>query len=295
LAPLLEELELDQPALVTLAMLAEIAERTGLAQDAQTLATRLRAHGWLLPMRTKGVWEFAPAARAGRYGSGNQLLELRATLLRRPDLGAVAAFDSASWLLGLAGRSPTRDVVALPDGVTIPPALRAYRIVRMTMALEPVWRLDVPVWREESLLVAMAARPDSYRDWPNVPEWLPRATRGAGPEGLAQELAGRPRSAWARLAYLLRRGGAEGQIDAILSDAPAGKGPFYLGPRSSGGHHDATTDVVDSLLATQHGPSHRRGSGPHTTEPPANDAAARPGAAPPRAGPRRGARKAEGR
>jgi hypothetical protein len=43
---------------------------------------RLREHGWLLDLATRGVWEFAPAARAGAYGSGDPLVELRATLAR---------------------------------------------------------------------------------------------------------------------------------------------------------------------------------------------------------------------
>jgi len=93
---------------------------------------RLRERGWLLDLKTRGVWEFEPAARGGAYGAGDSLIELRATLARRPDAPFAVAAESAAYLLGYASRRPTREVVSAPAGVTVPPALRAHRILFQT-------------------------------------------------------------------------------------------------------------------------------------------------------------------
>ena len=65
LGPILTELELDAPQVVTLAELAALATRTGIGTEPRVVADRMRKLGWLLPTETAGVWEFAPAAHAG--------------------------------------------------------------------------------------------------------------------------------------------------------------------------------------------------------------------------------------
>src|SRR5664280_2224551 len=61
LSPILTDLELDAPQVVTL---AELATPARVATEPKTVADRLRKLGWLLPTGTAGVWEFAPAAHA---------------------------------------------------------------------------------------------------------------------------------------------------------------------------------------------------------------------------------------
>jgi hypothetical protein len=248
-APVLEELELDQPKLVTADLLRELAERRHVEVPVDELVERLRRHGWLLDLTTRGVWEFAPAARAGALASGDPFIELRATLLRRPELPVCVAGESAAWLHGLSGRPPDRHVISAPQKLELPPALERFRTVRRPARLSPDEVDGLPVWRVASLLVQMAARPSGYRDWPNVGDWLTEAAARADTDDIRAELAGQKRAAWARVAYLLDRGGHDDWARDLLVDAPRGTGPYYLGPRDRRGHFDARYDVIDSHLS----------------------------------------------
>lgn len=246
LAPVLEALELEQPRVVTTAQLAGWARQSGVRWPTDVVVRRLRERGWLLDLATKGVWEFAPAARAGAYSSGDPLIELRATLARDPSAPYSVAAESAAYALGLSSRYPERDVIGAPREVRLPQALEGLRIVRWKPALPAVVRDSLPIWSVATLLAFMAARPAGYRDWPNAGEWIPQAASGVSVSDLALELAGRARSAWARTAYLLDRGGAAPTARELLSRAPRGTGPYYLGRRSAGGLYDSAYDVVDS-------------------------------------------------
>jgi len=243
---LLEVLELDQPRVVTRADLERLAHDAGVGWPGEVALQRLRERGWLLDLKTRGVWEFAPAARAGAYGAGDPLIELRATLARRPDAPFAVAAESAAYLLGYTSRRPHPDVVSAPPGVTPPPALQEYRIVRWAPRVRLVSREDLPVWSASSLLAFMATRPAQYRDWPNVGEWLSRAAAATAVDELCMELHGRARSAWARAAYLADLGGQAELAREILARAPSGSGPYYLGPRDRPGRHARTFDVIDS-------------------------------------------------
>lgn len=250
LAPVLEELELHQPLLVNRDDVAAVCAAVSPTASVDYVIHRLLTEGWLLPLTTRGVWEFAPAARAGPIGRGDPLIEARAALHRRPDLGIAIAAESAAWLLGLSSREPGREAIGAAKGTRIPPALKEYRIVRHVPRLEPEDVGGLPTWRVESLLTAMSIRPTTYRDWPNVRDWLPRAFERSATDALAAELEATPRAAWARLAYLARA--AEHlQLGAYFLDrAPSGKGPFHLGPRDRSGKYDKPSEVVDSLLVT---------------------------------------------
>ena len=253
LAPLLQTLELEQPRVVTRDELERFARQAGVAWPVASIVQRLREQGWLLGLRTRGVWEFAPAARAGAYGSGDPFIELRATLRRDPEAAYVVAADSAAYLLGYSSRRPPRDAVAAPPGVTVPPALRDYRIVRWRPASAATRREELPVWSAATLVAFMAARPARFGDWPNVGEWLSAATGDVATADLTTELAGRPRSAWARAGYLLHRGGRRAEALELLAGAPVGHGPYYLGDRRSAGRHDPFFDVVDSTSLEMQG------------------------------------------
>src|SRR5665648_192901 len=99
-APLLQLLELEQPRVVTTAQLGDLAQDAALKMPVDVVVRRLRERGWLLPLATKGVWEFAPASRAGAFGSGDPFIELRAVLARNPDAPYSVAVESAAYLLG---------------------------------------------------------------------------------------------------------------------------------------------------------------------------------------------------
>lgn len=246
LSRLLELLELEQPRVVTRRQLAEVVRAAGIESPVDLVVQRLRELGWLLDLKTRGVWEFAPAARAGAYGSGDPFIELRATLARSPDASFAAAAESAAYLLGYTSRRPDREVVSVPTAVTVPPALRAYRIVRWRARAPLAARDGLPVWNVSTLLAGMAARPSSFRDWPNVGEWIARAAADCPVDEVLLELAGHPRPAWARAAYLLDAGGRAEGAGALIAAAPAGSGPFYLGPRDRPGRYVTAFDVIDT-------------------------------------------------
>lgn len=216
LAPLLQLLELEQPHVVTAAQVRGWSSEAGVSWPADLVIRRLREKGWLLDLATRGVWEFAPAARAGTYGSGDPLIELRATLARDHSAPYAVAAESAAYLLGLAGRRPEREVVGAPSGVRPPKAFRAFRVVSWAPRTPLLQRDSLPIWSAATLIAFMGTRPSGYRDWPNAGEWLAQATAGVGDEDLAGELSGRARSAWARTAYLLDRGGASARARAAL-------------------------------------------------------------------------------
>jgi hypothetical protein len=246
LAPLLEILELEQPRVVTAAQLARWAEDAGIRWPTALLVRRLRERGWLLDLTTKGVWEFAPASRAGALGSGDPLIELRATLARDPSAPFVVAAESAAYLLGLASRRPDPDVIGAPEGVRPPQALRALRIVRWRPVCDLAIRDGLPTWTPTTLLAFMGARPGGYHDWTNVGEWLRQAVGQVVTSDLVRELEQRPRGAWARSAYLLDTGGQVEMARALVAQAPAGRGPYYLGDRK-GGRYVKPFEVIDSI------------------------------------------------
>lgn len=248
-APVLEALEMDQPRLVTLSHLEEVVAEADLSTSATHAARMLRERGWLLPLRTPGVWEFAPGARAGALRGGDPFIELRGRLATRPIEVAVAA-ESAAWLHGLSTRAPEPHVLAFPSGANVPKSLDEFRAVRWS-AVEPADdNDDLPVWSVATLIAFLGARPDRYRDWPNVSEWLADAVRRVPTGPLRLELDGQPRSAWARTSYLLSLGGRDDEADELFASAPVGSGPFHLGPRNMPSKYSARFEVIDHVFPT---------------------------------------------
>ena len=75
LSRLLELLELEQPRVVSRQRLEEWAQEAGISWPTNVVLQRLRQRGWLLDLKTRGVWEFAPAARAGAFGADDPLID----------------------------------------------------------------------------------------------------------------------------------------------------------------------------------------------------------------------------
>lgn len=247
LAGVLELLELEQPRLVSTEDIAGLAKQAGIDWPVHLIARRLRERGWLLDVGARGVWEFAPASRAGAFGAGDRLTELRAVLHRCPEADFAVAEESAAFLLGYSSRPPAKEVVSASHDENVPPALRKRgRVVRWRTHLPPRRVDDLPVWPVETLLAAMSSRPSSYRDWPNVGEWIGAAARDADVDGLRLELEEQGRASWARAAYLFSLAGCEEEAEALLADAPSGKGPFYLGDREKTGKYERKFEVIDS-------------------------------------------------
>lgn len=246
LAALVEHFELERKPTVTLDEISRIAEEQGLKTPGRIIAHRLARLGWLLPTPARGIWEFAPAERAGAIPDADPLLPLRALLsASRGDLPAALALGSALWIQDLADRSPDRGEVAVPYGVPIPSALRReYRVLRHTAHLDPVHVGDLPVHRPATILVHLATRPTDVRSWSSVLDCLEALARLSSYEEIATELRGRPKSVHVRLAYLIN--GVEPEWSSRLEIEPAGK--VWFGPRRTLRRHDSIWNVADTVL-----------------------------------------------
>ncbi|MEX0832422.1 MAG: type IV toxin-antitoxin system AbiEi family antitoxin [Actinomycetota bacterium] len=247
LAPVVEELELRQPPVVTRKLLGEIASRTEVRLSAETLADRLVRLGWLLPLRKRDAWEFAPAARAGRYPSGDPWIELRALLEHEPHAQVAVAFESAVWELGHSSHQPTQPVLAHRHGWRPPRALGA-REVTFDWVLPTRSVRGLPVWTEATIVVAAAHRPAAQGNWGNADDWLPNAFRAAESDDVITEAADRSVSTRARLGYLAEWAACEDLADEIEALLPARLPVTFLGPRDQRDRWSRRWRVYDALL-----------------------------------------------
>jgi hypothetical protein len=247
LAPVVEELELRQPAVVTRSLLTEILAQTQVPLPPEAAAERLVRLGWLLPLRTRGTWEFAPAARAGRYRAGDPWIELRALLTLDPDVHVAVAFESAIWELGHSSHQPDRPVLAHRRGWRTPPSL-GVRAVTFDWHVSTKTLRGLPVWMEATILVAAAARPAAQGNWGNADDWLPNTFRAATAEDLRREAGGRRISTLARLGYLAEWAGRNDIAEEIEALLPPRLPVTSLGPRDRRAHWSRRWRVYDSLL-----------------------------------------------
>jgi AbiEi antitoxin C-terminal domain len=249
LAAVVEELELDQPTVVTMSELRDIAMRAGLRTAPNVIAARLREQGWLLPTDRRGVWEFAPGAHAGPVGHQDPLMPLRAALAGGSNVAAALALGSAAWALGSADRVPARLDVAVPVGCRVSSSLnRATAVTTFTSHIGYTTAKGVPCHRPETVLVHLAATPSVPRSWASALEWLPAMAAEADPARFAAEVEQRPRAVAVRAGYLLSG------LRPDLADPlrPLAGDLFRFGSRSGEPlRHDRSWRVVDYLL-----PSH---------------------------------------
>lgn len=248
LASVVEALELHQPSVVTRATLSDILTETGTTLAPETVAERLVRLGWLLPLRTRDAWEFAPGARAGSFSAGDPWIELRALLTHDPAAPVAVAFDSAVWELGHATHQPTKPVLAHRVGWRPPSALDA-RAVTFDWRLQTPRQLrGLPVWTEATIVVAAAERPAAQGNWANAEDWLVETFRAADAEAVATELSGRRLSTLARLGYLAEWAQRDDIADTIEAELPSRLPVTFLGPREHRQRWNRRWHVYDALL-----------------------------------------------
>jgi len=243
---ILEELELEQPTLVTSEYLTRLVRQHGLQTPTKVVAARLRERGWLLPTGRRGVWEFAPAAVAGALSRNDPVTPLRAFLAARPRARCALTFQAAAWAHGAADRVPAHLEVAaasselvrqLPtslSGVLFDPQLD-YQILRA-----------VPVLAVESIVVHMGTRPAAVRSWSSALEWLPELASMLALDPLRRELAGRPATVLARTGYLIQ--GLRPDLADAFREGANLTGKTWFGPRGKLRRHDAVWQIADTLL-----------------------------------------------
>jgi len=247
LAPVVEELELRQPAVVTRSLLTEILAQTQVSLPPAAAAERLVRLGWLLPLRTRGAWEFAPAARAGRYRAGDPWIELRALLAHDPDAPVAVAFESAVWELGHSSHQPDSPVLAHRQGWR-PPSSLGVRAVTFDWRVPPTTVRGLPVWTPATILIASAERPAAQGNWGNAEDWLPDTFRAAAAEDLLREAEGRRTSTLARLGYLAEWAGRNDVADHVEALLPSRLPVTFFGSRDRRAQWSRRWRVYDSLL-----------------------------------------------
>jgi AbiEi antitoxin C-terminal domain len=250
LAPILETLELRRPHVVTRALLGEIAEETSVSLAVPVIAERLVRLGWLLPLRTRDAWEFAPAARVGRYRSGDPWIELRALLAHDPDAPVAVGAESAVWELGHTPRQPGRAALAHRPGWRPPKSLdaRTVRTESFDWRLPPVEIRGLPVWTESTIVVAAAHRPASHGDWANADVWLPETFRDAELDNVLTEVRGRTLTTMVRLGYLAEWAGRPDIAGHVAELLPDQLPVTYLGPRDRRDRWIKKWRLYDGLL-----------------------------------------------
>jgi hypothetical protein len=246
-AGVVQELELRQPAVVTRALLEEIASATGTQLPEKALVDRLVRLGWLLPLRKRGSWEFAPAARAGRYTSGDPWIELRALLEHEPDAPVAVAFESAVWELGHSTHQPTQPVLAHRRGWRPPKAL-GVRLATFEWLLHTRAVRGIPVWQEATVVVAAAEHPAAQGNWANADDWLPETFRAVTPDAVLAEAAGRKVSTLARLGYLAEWSGRDDVADEVEALLPGRLPVTTIGPRDRRDQWSRRWHLYDALL-----------------------------------------------
>ena len=246
LAPVIEQLELDAPAVVTIKDLAGHASGTA---DVRQLAYELQREGWLGRLRTRNAWEFLPGSRAGAFSSADRFIEFRAKRAVDPSWSGVLAMESAASLHSLAQRVPEQEVMALPDGEELPKAFaRDWRCVHLDLGPSASTMLNgFPTWTVDALLVGIATRPSGYRDAAGLAQWLPDAERHIDVAEIVHLLEPLNEATRQRVSYLLSIVGGAELARTVLDVYPPSQ-PVWFGPRVKGGRFDRTTMVNDTLL-----------------------------------------------
>ena len=210
--------------LVTLGDLAELLP----GRAPQSTARALREAGWLFPMRTRGVWGFSGARLAAPSVAG--YLEVHARMLVRPDTPACIAGKTVAMFHGWLWR-PVGPAIGMPPGVRVPRCLDGYTVHRWEPRIGMDQRHGLAMWKPETLLCYMAARPARIC-WEDVHEWLWAVCENLDRDLLVAELEGRHRAVWMKAGYLADVGERPDLGETLVEAAPpGGRGPYVLGWR----------------------------------------------------------------
>ena len=220
LVPVVLDLDSRQDLVVTTDDLASYAVE---GWSPSEIAQMLRRKGWLYPLRCRGAWRF--------YGFGGSIRtarfsELRARLKVRPDtpacVGGKSVAQARHWL-----RRLTAPTIGAPPRVKLPRCLEDYTVCRWAPRI-PLDEVEgLPVWRPETLLVFMGARPSSF-PWEDIAEWLWEACESLDEQLLLSELEGRSRAAWMKTAYLVEAGERPDLAETLLRSSPSNTTGPYL-------------------------------------------------------------------
>lgn len=224
LVPVVNALRAQDQVITTLDDLAELLP----GRAPQSTARALREAGWLFPMRTRGVWGFSGARLAAPSVAG--YLELHARMRVRPDTRACIAGKTVAMLHDWLWR-PVGPAIGMPPGAGVPRCLNGYTIHRWAPQIGMDKLHGLPMWKPETLLCYMAARP-SRISWEDVHEWLWAVCENLHLDLLLAELEGRPRAVWMKTGYLADVGERPDLGEALVSAAPTNaRGPYLLGWR----------------------------------------------------------------
>lgn len=245
LSPILEDLELNRPQLVSLADLRAMCERHCIGTEPRVVASRLKQKGWLIATPQRGVWEFAPAELAGPYSSADPLLSLKAFNAAHPECRNALRSQSAAWALGLADRAPSTISVAFEERpkVKTPPNLM---FVTFTPHVPVRSVKGISVLDPASIITQMAERPSSVRSWQSATEWLPDVAFEIDEMKLLKELEDRPSSVAQRTGYLLQ--GMRPDLAAAVADAYETQAVAKMGVSETPIRYDRKWMVADALL-----------------------------------------------
>ena len=249
LSPLIAWLEVAEHEVVTRGVIEGALAELGSDADTDAVLRRLQRLRWLLPLRTRGAWEFAPAGRGAALPKACPYTEVRATALLRPDLEVALAYESAARLHGLAGAQGHFPALVAAAGTKRPAALSRFRWVGFDVPDGAREQMEgLPVLSVEGMLLLVAARPAGVEDWDSAAVWIRAGMERAGGK-LVEMAAVSPAATCARLGYLAAVADRHDLADVIGRDCPPPSGPVHLGPRHRGGRYDQRFQVVDGVFA----------------------------------------------
>ncbi len=246
MAGILEDMELDQKAYVTLEELAELAKKHDVYTKPSLIASRLKKSGWLLPTSQRGVWEFASASIAGPYSKNDPLMEIKAFRLLNPTLECYVCLQTAAWVMGLADRVPAHKELAFSQmpRKRIPESIFAYKY-SPTIPIRDV--RGVPCLAPESIIVQIATKPDLIQVWGSVMEWLPDVVYESEIMNILTEISDRNDSIKRRTGYLLQ-GMYPDASDAIYDSIHRPTSKIRFGARKQSIRNDEKWKVSDTVL-----------------------------------------------
>lgn len=245
LSKILEELELENDSYVSLDRIRELVEKHEISSDASVVASRLKQLGWLLPTSQRGIWEFASAAMAGPYSKNDPLREIIAFNIANPQENCYLCMQTAAWVLGYADRVPTQKELAFQN---IPRKHISEDIIvyKYTPSLTPKFIRGVKCLVPESIIVHMATKPDSVKNWESVIEWLPDMVYDINIEHLLIELDKKNDSIKRRTGYLLQ--GMHPNASEAIKKVVVSKSKIRFGPRKEAIRNDERWMISDTIL-----------------------------------------------